>query len=157
MEILGDYTPSLLRAFKEIDPNYNKYKALVIAGSHNPHHVEEYIQKIKQARISGLPFYGECWGHQLAAIEYARTILGIADATSEEWGIGTYVVQRRRDLKVGLHDGESYWNNFEVVIEWEKPKNFFTAQFHASYQSAIDKPHPLIKSFLDYAMAMQNK
>jgi len=151
MEFYGDFLTSVHKALGEIDSKYKEYNALVIAGSHTPHNVEEYIEKIKQARISGLPYYGECWGHQLAAIEYARTILGIADATSEEWGQGTFVVQKRPNLKVGLHNGESYWNNFEVTIEWEKPKNFFTAQFHASYQSAKNKPHPLIKSFLEYA------
>lgn len=151
MEILGDYTPSLLRAFDEIDPQYAKYDALVIAGSHNPHNVEEYIQKIKEARVTGRPYYGECWGHQLAAIEFARNRLGIADATSEEWGQGTFVVRKRQNLQVGLHNGESYWNNYEVCIDWEKPENFFTAQYHASYQSSIKKPHPLIKSFLQYA------
>jgi len=158
-EILGDYTTSVKKSLKEIDKNYLKYDALVIAGSHNPHNVEEYIQKIYEARITGRPYYGECWGHQLACIEYARSVLGITDATSEEWGQGTFVIRKRPTLKVGLHNGESYWNNYEVAIDWEKPKNFFTAQFHASYQSSIDRPHPLLVEFLLYAknkMAMQN-
>ena len=110
------------------------------------------LNKIKEARELGLPYYGECFGHQLAAIEYARNILKIADATSEELGKGTWVVKKRPEgLKVGLYEGESYWNNYEVVIDWEKPKNFFTAQYHASYQSSIDKPHNLLVNFLIYA------
>lgn len=155
MEILGDYTPSIIRAFEEIDADYNEYDALVIAGSHQPKEPDALIEKIKEARESGRPFYGECYGHQLAAIEYARNKLGIADATSEEWGTGTFVVRKLPELNVGLKKGQSYWNNYKVTDEvmrhWTRPKNFFTAQYHASYQSAIGNYHPLIVEFLKYA------
>lgn len=150
MQILGDYTPSLIRALSEIDKNYMDYDALVIAGSHSPKDVDETINLIRQYREVGKPIYGECYGHQLCAIEYARNVLGIKDATSEEWGQGTLVVRKRPDgLNVGLHDGQSYWNNYEVVISWDKPKNIITCQYHASYQSRIDKPHPVLKEFID--------
>ena len=151
MEILGDYITSLKKALEEIDKDYMKYDDLVVAGSHTPKETEYIISKIKEYREAGKPVYGECLGHQLCCIEYARNILGIKDATSEEFGEGTFVVKKRPSLKVGLHNGESYWNNFEVVIDWEKPKTMFTAQFHASYQSSIDNKHPLIVSFLKYA------
>ena len=153
MEFYGDYRPSLEKALTEIDKNWQDYKGLIICGSHNPKDTEFLINKIKEARKNNFPFYGECFGHQLCAIEYARNVLGVEDATSEEWGQGTFVIKKRKDgLNVGLKNGESYWNNYEVDLpDWEKPKNFFTAQYHASYQSSIDKPHPLIKLFLQYA------
>lgn len=155
MEILGDFTPSLMRAFEEIDPNFRDYDALVVAGTHTPKNWESVIAKIKEVRESGRPFYGECWGHQLCAIEHARNVLGIEDATSEEFGQGTFVVKKLENLNVGLKNNESYWNNYyvvnEIFFERDKPKNFFTAQYHASYQSYLGKPHPLIKSFLSYA------
>ena len=156
MLILGDYTTSLKKALEEIDKDYMKYDALVIAGSHTPKETEYIISKIREYREAGKPVYGECLGHQLCAIEWARAN-GIPDATSEEFGEGTFVVKKRPSLKVGLHNGESYWNNYEVVIDWEKPKGMFTAQFHASYQSSIDRPHPLIKSFLNYAKQKTNE
>jgi CTP synthase (UTP-ammonia lyase) len=151
MEIIGEFQPSVRKAFSEIDTNWEQYRGLVVCGTHNPKNVEETIEKIREARETGLPYYGECFGHQLAAIQCARDVLGIKDATSEEWGEGTFVVKKLPELKVGLHGGESYWNNFEVVIDWEKPENFFTAQYHASYQSSRQKPHKLIKAFLEYA------
>lgn len=161
MEVLGDFTPSVIRAFDEIDLYWKQYLGLVICGSHNPTNIEELIEKIKHARESGLPYYGECFGHQLAAIEYARNVLGIKDATSEEWGQGTFIIRKRKDgLNVGLKDGQSYWNNYEVDPEfeakWIKPKNFFTAQYHASYQSRLGDPHPLILSFLKYAKSFSH-
>lgn len=155
MEFLGEYYPSVKRAFEEIDADYNNYDALVICGSHNPQNTEELIEKIRQARESGRPFYGECFGHQLCAIEYARNKLGILDATSEEWGKGTFVVKKLPELNVGLKDGQSYWNNYkiadEIMYKWQRPRNFFTAQYHASYQSSIGDFHPLIEEFLTYA------
>lgn len=153
MQIYGDFITSILKAFEEIDKDYQNYNALVIGGSHTPHNAEELIEKIKRARITGVPFYGECWAYQLAAIEYARNVLGIEDATSEEWGKGTFIVKKRKDgLNVGLKNGESYWNNYEVDLpEWKIPENFFIAQYHASYQSSFFKPHKLIVNFLKYA------
>lgn len=150
MEILGDYTPSLKKALKEIDKNYEWYDALVIAGSHEPKDPEYIITRIKEYREAGKPVYGECYGHQLCAVEYARNVLGIKDATSEEWGQGTFVVKKRKDLNVGHKQDGSFWNNYEVDLpNWVKPPNMFTAQYHASYESSYWKPHPLLVEFIN--------
>lgn len=148
MEILGDYTTSLKKALKEIDEGYMNYDALVVAGSHEPRETEYIIGKIKEYREADKPVYGECYGHQLCAIEWARAN-GIPDATSEEWGEGTFVVKKRPNLKVGLHNGQSYWSNYEVVIDWQPSPNMITAQFHASYQSSKSNPHPLLVKFIE--------
>ena len=151
MEILSDFQTSVRKAFDEIDPDWESYKGIVICGTHAPRmeEVEKLLSEIKEAREDKIPFLGICYGHQLCAIEYARNVLGIKDAVSEEWGIeGTEVVKKREMLKVGLHDGESYWNNYEVAEDFEKPDWFITTQGHPEYQSSIDKPHPLLVKFL---------
>lgn len=155
MLVLNDYTTSVEKALSEIDPKWRSYPGMIICGTHTPHDTEKYIELIQEARNTGCPYLGICFGHQLAAIEYARNFLGIKDATSEEFGQGTFVVRKRKQIKVGLHEGESYWNNYEVVIDWQKPDWFFTTQAHPEYESMIGKPHPLLKAFIDYAkMAM---
>jgi CTP synthase (UTP-ammonia lyase) len=152
MEILNDFSTSVEKALSEIDENWKSYEGLIICGTHSPHGTEGYIDKITKAREKGLPYLGICFGHQLAAIEYARSILGIADATSEEFGSGTYVVRKRKEgLKVGLHDGESYWHNYEVTIDFKNPPNFITVQYHPEYQSSKDRAHPILVTFLKYA------
>lgn len=157
MEFFGEFDTSVKRAFEEIDPNYNDYDALVICGSHSPQpeEIDMLLEKIKDARETGRPFYGECFGHQLCAIEYARNKMGIIDATSEEWGKGTFVVKKLPELNVGLKNGQSYWNNYKVIDgvmrKWNRPKHFFTAQYHASYQSSLGNFHPLILEFINYA------
>lgn len=142
----------------ELNPFFMDYPGLVICGSHTPVNVEQMIRDIQEARENNIPFYGECFGHQLAAVEWARNKMGITDAVSEEFHTaGTLVVRKRPELKVGLHEGESWWSNYEVVPEVErdfeanKPVNFFTAPYHPSYQSSRDKPHKLIRNFLYYA------
>lgn len=161
MEFFGDYYTSIKKAFSETDKKWEKYQGVVIAGTHQPkiEEIDLLLEKIKTARENNVPLYAECYGFQLVSIEYARNVLGIKNATSEEWGIGgNYVVRKRIDgLNVGLKDGESYWNNYEVSIGFPVPKHFFIAQYHASYQSSIKKPHKLIKEFLKYAKGHTRK
>lgn len=156
MRILNDFDTSVRKALEEIDPNYMDYEALVVCGTHNPGNIKGILNEIKNAREKKTPFLGICAGHQMAAIEYARNVLGITEATSEEFGEGTFVVKKRTEgLKVGLHDGETYWNNFEVDytllpnFEKDKPDNFITVQSHPEYQSSKEKPHPLLVKFIE--------
>lgn len=148
MVLLNDFTTTVVKALDEIDPNWRSYNGLIVCGSHTPQNVEEMIDAIRIARETNTPFLGICSGHQLAAIEYARDVLGIKDATSEEFGIGTLVVKKRPELKVGMHNGELYWNNYEVAIEVENPPNFITCQYHPEYLSTKKNPHPLLVEFL---------
>ncbi len=153
MEIIGHFQTSLRKALEEIAPDYESYPGLVICGTHSPKDlpIEDMMHKIHLARESKTPFLGICFGHQLAAIEYARNVLHIGDATSEELrGEGTLIVQKRPELKVGLHDGETYWSNYHVVLpRWEKPHWFFTTQSHPEYQSGKGNPHQLLVDFLN--------
>jgi len=158
MLIVNDFNTTVKKALSEIDSNWESYQGVVICGTHTPliYEVEKQLEIIQNARIIGIPLLGICFGHQLVAIEYARNVLGIKDATSEEFGKGTFVVKKREEgLKVGLIDGESWWNNYEVDylllngFERTKPFYFITCQFHPEYQSSADKPHYLLVKFLD--------
>ena len=152
MFILNDFNTSVRRALDEIDPNYESYNGLVICGTHNFHDVEMMIGEIKKARENGTPALLICAGNQLAWIEWNRNVLGITDATSEEISKnGTFVVMKRPELKVGLHDGESWWSNYYCAgaMDWVPPSNFISVPFHPEYQSSKDKPHPLLTKFIN--------
>ena len=155
MLVLNDFNTSVRRALTEIDKNWESYEGLIICGTHSPEKqdIEHQINEIRAARESGLPFLGICFGHQLAAVEHARNVRGIADAVSTEWGKGTPVVKKLPELHVGLHNGESYWHNYEVTIRWENPPHFFTCQYHPEYNSSISRPHPLLVKFIKYCKA----
>ena len=153
MLILNDFSTTVKKALEEIDPQYMEYPGLVVCGTHTPHEIGLIKNYIREARISGTPFLGICFGHQLAAIEYAQNVLDIKDATSEEFGQGTLIVKKLPELHVGLHGGETYWNNYAVIDGfedlWKKADNFITCQYHPEYQSSIDKPHPLLVKFIE--------
>ena len=124
------------KALSEIDEKWESYQGLIVCGTHNQVAVEYMIDKIRQVRENGVPALLICAGHQLGAIEYARNVLGIKDATSEEFGQGTFVVKKRPELKVGLHEGESWWSNYDVAIEWKVPDHFISVPYHPDYQSS---------------------
>lgn len=51
--------------------------------------LEGKIKAVQYAREKGIPFFGICLGMQMAVIEYARNVLGLADATTTELGTAT--------------------------------------------------------------------
>lgn len=57
---------------------------LLVAPGFGLRGIEGKITAVKYARENGLPFFGICLGMQMAVIEYARNILGYADANSTE-------------------------------------------------------------------------
>ena len=65
------------------------YGGIIIPGGFGGRGVEGKIAAIQYAREHGIPFLGLCYGMQLAVIEFARNVLGIADAESEEFNAQT--------------------------------------------------------------------
>ena len=57
---------------------------LLVAPGFGNRGVEGKIIAVKYARENKLPFFGICLGMQMAVIEYARNVLGLADAHSTE-------------------------------------------------------------------------
>lgn len=58
---------------------------ILVPGGFGVRGVEGKIAAIKYARENQKPFFGICFGMQLAAIEFARNVCGIKDATSREF------------------------------------------------------------------------
>jgi len=58
---------------------------VLVPGGFGSRGVEGKISAIKFARERQVPFFGICFGMQLASIEFARNVCGIQDATSHEF------------------------------------------------------------------------
>lgn len=58
---------------------------ILVPGGFGTRGVEGKITAIKYARERRKPFFGICFGMQLAAIEFARNVCGVRDATSREF------------------------------------------------------------------------
>jgi CTP synthase len=57
---------------------------LLVPGGFGERGIEGKIEAIRWARETGVPFFGICLGMQTAVIEYARHVLGLADAHTLE-------------------------------------------------------------------------
>jgi CTP synthase len=60
-------------------------QGILIPGGFGERGVEGKIKAVEIARKEKIPFFGICLGLQIAVIEYARNVAGIANATSQEF------------------------------------------------------------------------
>lgn len=61
-----------------------KYDGIVVPGGFGKRGVEGKIKAIGYCRRNKIPFFGLCYGMQLATIEFARNVLGFKDAHTTE-------------------------------------------------------------------------
>ncbi len=80
--------------------------AILVPGGFGERGVEGKIAAITYARENNIPYFGICFGMQVATIEFARHVLGIKDATSSEFG--EYKGHDKRGSIIGL------------MTEWKK-------------------------------------
>ncbi|MDO5555474.1 MAG: CTP synthase [Clostridia bacterium] len=62
-----------------------KYNALLVPGGFGNRGIEGKIATIKYVRENNIPFLGICLGMQMAVVEFAKNVLGLKDANSEEF------------------------------------------------------------------------
>lgn len=72
-----------------VDEKLAGLDGLLVAPGFGHRGVEGKIVAVKYARENKLPFFGICLGMQMAAIEFARNVLGLKDAHSTEMDPGT--------------------------------------------------------------------
>ena len=70
---------------KNVKSQLSEAQGILVPGGFGTRGVEGKIAAIQFAREKKVPFFGICFGMQLAAIEFARNVCGIGDATSREF------------------------------------------------------------------------
>ncbi len=70
-------SPSVLARIERSD-------AVLVPGGFGARGVEGKVRAIEVARTRGIPFLGVCYGFQMAAVEHARNVLGLAAAHTTE-------------------------------------------------------------------------
>ncbi len=58
---------------------------IILPGGFGSRGIDGMIEAVRYARTYKIPFFGICLGMQIAVIEYARSVLGWADANSSEF------------------------------------------------------------------------
>ena len=74
--------PELMEKLEEVD-------GILVAGGFGKRGVEGKLKAIEFARINKVPYLGICLGMQTAVIEFARNVLGIKEAESQEFDPNT--------------------------------------------------------------------
>jgi CTP synthase len=88
--------------------------AILVPGGFGERGIEGKIQAVRYAREHGVPYLGICLGMQLAVIEYARNVAGLAGAHSTEFDpdtphpvIALITEWQDRDGKIEQRDAKS--------------------------------------------------
>lgn len=63
----------------------SEFSGILVPGGFGNRGIEGKIEAIKYARENNIPFLGICLGMQMAVVEFARNVLGLKDANSEEF------------------------------------------------------------------------
>ncbi len=82
--------------------------------------VEGKIIAVKYARENNLPFFGICLGMQMAAIEFARNVLGIKDADSTEMNQDTpdpVIDMMEEQKKITMKGGTMRLGSYPCIIK----------------------------------------
>jgi CTP synthase len=129
---------------------------ILVPGGFGSRGVEGKIAAIRFARERQIPFFGICYGMQLAAIEFARNVCGIKDATSREFAEnkdrGNYVIdfmneQRGLEKKGGtmrlgsyscaLMKGSRAHSIYKANVIYERHRHRY--EFNNKYRDLFEK------------------
>lgn len=93
---------------------------LLVAPGFGTRGVDGKIIAVKYARENNLPFFGICLGMQMSAIEFARNVLGIADADSTEMNPDTLnpvIDMMEEQKKITIKGGTMRLGSYPCVIK----------------------------------------
>ena len=87
-----------------VDDVLKDLNAIIVPGGFGKRGIEGKINAIKYARENNIPFLGICLGMQLAVVEFARNVLHLDDANSEEFSKESnnkviHIMNEQKDVK----------------------------------------------------------
>jgi len=86
---------------KAAEEQLQNYDGLLVPGGFGKRGIEGMLIAIRYARERKIPYFGICLGMQTACIEFARNVVGLADANSSEFDPATphRVIYKLRELR----------------------------------------------------------
>jgi len=84
-----------------IEAQLEGYDGLLVPGGFGKRGIEGMLIAIRYARENKVPYFGICLGMQTACVEFARNVVGLADANSSEFDQATphRVIYKLRELR----------------------------------------------------------
>lgn len=112
--------------------------AILVPGGFGERGVKGKIVAINYARENNIPYFGICFGMQMAVIEFARSVLGIQDATSSEFG------KSSGEPLVGLM---TEWSKGHKKIKRDKTDNLGGTMRLGAYAATLAKGSHVAKIY----------
>ncbi len=102
-----------------------QFDGILVPGGFGESGIEGKIKAIEYARVNKIPYFGICYGMQLAAIEYARNVCGIKHATTYELSqdihgknlVVTILPDQLEKMKQGDYGGSMRLGAYPAVLE----------------------------------------
>ena len=144
-----EYVNSEKVTIKNVEKKLKGLDGILVPGGFGSRGVEGKILSIQYARENNIPFFGICLGMQCACIEFARNVIGLEGANSEEFDPATphniiYLMKEWYDFrtkKTEVRDEESNKGGTMRLGSYPCKLKKDTAA-HAAYQAInIDERH----------------
>jgi CTP synthase len=74
-----------LEKMQDITPVFEKITGIIVPGGFGERGTVGKMKAINYARVNNIPYFGICFGLQLAIIEFARNVVGIKNANTTEF------------------------------------------------------------------------
>jgi CTP synthase len=86
---------------REYEAQIEGYDGILVPGGFGKRGIAGMLNAIRYAREKKVPYFGICLGMQTACIEFARNVVGLADANSSEFDPATAhrVIYKLRELR----------------------------------------------------------
>ena len=119
LKVEVDWVHSEKLSDREIIERINSADGVIIAPGFGTRGTPGKITALKHARENNIPLFGICFGMQLAAIEFARNVLGLKEADSTELNPETPepVISLLEDQKLDLLGGTMRLGTQECRLE----------------------------------------
>lgn len=123
------------RQFEE-DPKSVKilkeYDGVLVPGWFGSTGIEGKIHAIEYVRENKIPYFGICYGMQLASVEFARNVCGIKKATSYEIDkkakdqVVTFLPEQKAKLEAGNFGGSMRLGGYDTILKkWTLARSLY--------------------------------
>ena len=99
------------------------FNGVLVPGGFGETSVEEMLRVIEYVRTEKIPYFGICYGMQLAVVEYARNVLKLKDVNTAEINpqaenlVVNIMVDQKQKLETGKLGGTMRLGEYEAVLK----------------------------------------
>ncbi|MCR4330795.1 MAG: CTP synthase [Patescibacteria group bacterium] len=101
----------------------SKYDGILVPGGFGERGIEGKLNVIEYAREHHIPYFGLCYGMQLLVIEYARNVLGLKDANTDEVNprakhlVIDVMPDQKQKIKEGHFGGTMRLGSYKAILK----------------------------------------